>query len=283
MSTKLLSMFYGNCQMRELAIIFEKIQKIYSVNHINTVHKLTPDQLNAVHTMLPKLDLLVIQPISDRYKNNSLLSTTSILSRVNDTCKIIMMPVCYFNFYYLNSYYLKNLDKDYSEFYLDRHLVELYKNHKGNRSQNISKFSKIVQDPEFYTTELLETKANLSLGELDKRQTEMRSKYVMMDYIDVCSFMRKHYKDQLLFYTVNHPTNILLRYIMERIGCILGLEMDEFHDDPFKDKHPPLYKCLESVVNFDVIDYVPTLWGRTGITEVSELILDSLEDGIFKI
>lgn len=275
--------FYGNCQMKALADIFSKIQNRYTVIPINTVHKLTLFELDQLYQILPNIDLLVIQPISDRYKNNSRLSTTNILQAINLKCRVIMLPVCYFRFYYPSICCLSTLQKQYAECFHDVNLLQLYCQ-KLNHSEIIEKYQKIVDNPDFYTSENLLTIANQSLNELENRDNLMREKYTRVnDFIVVTNFIRQHFQQTLLFYTINHPTKILIQYIIDRLNQLLLIPLMIINEDPFCNKHPILYQSIQSVVEFDIKQYHPKLDGHDGFTNIVLWQLYLLDKNVFKL
>lgn len=266
--------------MKELSKIFSKIQTEYNVIQIDNVHLLTTQQINDIYDNLPYLDLLFIQPISDNYKNNHLLSTKHILSKINDKCKVIMIPVCYFNFYYPNVIYLKTNKQEYTQYYHDKHLLELYL----TKSHNIKdEYKKIMNDTNIYSKDYLEYIASSSIDELIKREHEMINKYKVNTIITISNFIKTNYKTSLLFYTRNHPHNILLRYIMNEIQKIINISMDEFTDDPFLIKHPPIFNSVKSIVNFDCTKFSVRLNNVFGIDDVIDELIQTLDNKIFKI
>ena len=285
---KLKCMFYGNCQMKEFAKIFSKIQTRYDVLEIATVHKLTSIQLDTVYQLLPELDLLVIQPISDRYKNNSRLSTKSILEKVSLKCKVIMIPVCYFTFYYPSICCLKAYDKKYSEYFHDTNFLQLYRTVQ-EKDIILNQYGQIIDDINYYSSDFYLNMAEKSISELYRRQTELESKY-HREYIDVATFIRDNYKKNLLFYTINHPTQILIIYIIVELVKKLNLEeecadldLTKFEDDPFHNKRAVLYSSLQKVVNFDVKQYTPILFGKKGVVELVKEWTSLLESNLFRL
>lgn len=269
---------YGNCQAVALTqLLYPSLSKIYIIHQIKPVHKLTNSDIDNLYKIIKIVDLLIIQPISDKYKNNIRLSTRSILENIKDECKVIMFPVCYFNFYYPFVTYLKTSYKEYYEYYQDINLINLYKSNKANIYDLYKQM--IDNDKLELKVDPLLT-AEKSLIELEKRECEMEYKYKKIT-IKISNFIRNNYRSTLLFYTRNHPTKYLLNFICKEICNILNIQYIENNIDPLDNKHPPLYKIMEKYVYFNINQYVPKLFDAIGIDAVIDKLLYSLSENKF--
>lgn len=273
--------FYGNCQAVALSeILTSSLKNTYNIIPVKPVHKLTQVDIQNLYDCLPLIDLLIIQPISDKYKNNYLLSTSSILKHINKECKIIMIPVCYFNFYYPFVTYLKTKIEDYCEYYHDANLIELYRENKYNKSEIILKFYEMVNNENLLFKEDPLTVADKSLIELKRREGEIINLY-NKDTIKITEFIKDNYKQNLLFYTRNHPTKILFNFIANNICTMLNITFIDNYIDPLKNKHPPLYKAIQKYVEFDVSTYCPILADSIGLVNVADKMITVIENGTF--
>jgi hypothetical protein len=275
-------LIYGNCQTVALTkILYSALSKKYIIHNIKAVHKLTKNDIDYIYEIIGTIDLLIIQPISDNYKNNFKLSTKSILQNVKPECKIIIFPICYFNFYYPNVTYLKTQFEEYCEYYHDINLINLYKKTQ-NMDEIISEYIDIVNniDLPFNIDPLIA--AELSLKELEKRQKDML--IYGQTVINISEFISKNFKSQLLFYTRNHPTKYLFSYLAISICEII--KMDYIFDntiDPLYNKHPPLYKSLQKYVNFDTSFFIPLLYDTSGLYNIAKKLLLTLQEKKFII
>lgn len=278
-----MALFYGNCQMVALHNMLSPIiGGKYHVYPCRAVHLLTNDDITYIHNILHTIDLLITQPISDNYKNNSDLSTKTILSKLSTKCKIIMIPNCYFNFYYPFVTYLKTVHKEYTEYYFDLNLIQILHS-TDNKDDIVTLFFDCIDKCEYPHQDKL---AEASISELHKREIEMCAKYNNIYCITISQFIKDNYKDHLLFYTRNHPTNYLLAHICKSILHyihIYDIPDNSLLDDPFVNKHPPLYKSLQKYVNFDISKYTPSLFDANGLFEVTKKLLNSLDKFIYPI
>lgn len=75
-------------------------------------------------------------------------------------------------------------------------------------------------------------------------------------FISICDYIESNYRDELLFYSMNHPSKFLLQFICEKINTILNIDNNiDYSIDPLNKVRCILYKCLESVVTFDINKY----------------------------
>ncbi len=266
--TTSLCLFYGNCQMVEMANIFNKIQHQYMVIKISPVHKLFEHEIKFIYDILPKLELFITQPISDFYKNNVKLSTKKILQQLHPKCRIIFIPVCYFDFYYPQVIYLKTQKSGFHEFYFDKNIINLYQQNY-NIDEIITKYTEITSNPDY----VFPNNFNATIKNLKTREHDILIKYGKYgDIINISDFIQNNYQDKLLFYTRNHIAFPMFEFIFSQITKILHIHISSFDDDPFKFKHPKMYMALQQYVNFDITQYEETQFGKTGIDVVKEWI-----------
>ena len=80
---------------------------------------------------------------------------------------------------------------------------------------SIAEITKKIEDADFYQREYLLDNVNNNLNELDRRESDLS--------IKVSSFIRDNYQKYRLFYTHNHPTDLLGIYVVDRILQTLNL------------------------------------------------------------
>ena len=287
---------YGNCQAIAIRdILKEQLQSDHmcDIMLFPPVHLMTESDTHRLYLTLrnDKLKLFITQPISDNYKNNSLLSTKSIISYLelhNPNVRIIMFPVCYLDFYYPSITYLKLYSKCiphiYNYYFFDENLLKL---------NSISKYIEIINDVDFYSIDYLQNKFAKSILELKKRETEMKNfkfKGYSLSFITISEFIEDNYKHQLLFYTRNHPTGILLKYIILLLFSHLTLDLtlvskkEIVHFDKLNNKKFPIYKSLQKIISIDIdkCNQNVCLFEYTGINDVARELLNCIDNKIFK-
>jgi hypothetical protein len=254
--------------------IFKHIAK-YDFIEIPPVQKLAQKDIEYIYEVLPKVDILIIQNISDNYKNNKKLSTKSIIFNTKKECKIIHIPNCYFDFYYPNLIYLDSYDVTLQEFYHDKNLLNLYFSNNSDYNTITKKYCDIMKNKDLYDEKYLLSKAYNSLREMKKRENEMKHDIKISDFIE------NNFKKKLLFYTINHPTKYLLNYICEKICEILNIQYVEQNLDPMETKCVPIHCSLSKIVLFDIYEKQPILNNISGLNDVSKYLLELYENNKF--
>lgn len=248
-------LFYGNCQCDALRSVLN-LDDTYIKHSIEcfTTNIYENDFLDIIR----KCNIIIIQPVSDNYRDKHYLSTTFIIENCKPDCKIILFNSCYFNFYYFNTSY-KVINGVQLKTPHDYHYNDLITCYKLNLP--LEKYFEYYVDNIYYkTSNDLELMANDSLYELNNRYEEMIVKYynnnVFPVYIN--DYIRNNYKDKLLFYSMNHPSKYLLQFIAEQIVDHLKIiNCINYNIDPLNNPKCILYKCIQNGVNFNIEDCKP--------------------------
>lgn len=253
-------LLYGNCQTGSLIPFMEHYLKEYTVTKILCWGDLI--KKNYFLSKILKADIIITQPISPNYRNVDYLNTEFILNNCKKTTKVIIFPSLHFDFYYIDliyKFYNNDVLHEPSDYHYGK-LVECYKN-KLDQQYFIDNY---VNNPDYKTKEELNNIAISSLNELSRRETLMEeyNNIYPVTIIKASDFIRKNYKKQLLFYSMNHPTKYLMQYICKKILQELGKDTNfiDLNVDPlFSNERGILYKCLQKVVDFNINDYTPQL------------------------
>jgi hypothetical protein len=259
----------GNCQAKSLSEFLlsnNDFLQLYHYVKINDIFRMNEDELNDLYiNILPILDLIIIQPISENYRNNYKYSTKSILNNVNINCKKIMFPSLYFDYYHPYTCYIYDKNNPAWKLgcpfdYHDKNIINLYiNNHTKSNLENfllneykIKLFDQNILDDNYFINKL-----NTNINNLIDRENKYIN-YCTKDTIIIKSskFILENYKKNLLFYTINHPTKYLFYYISDKILTFLNIPILDYPDniDPLKGLIIPIYKCIEKYVDFN-IDY----------------------------
>jgi hypothetical protein len=266
-------LFHGNCQHYSLMKILNI--KTHTIEHIPCYETDISE-----YDMLYKItnaDIIILQPISDTYRGKSHLSTKYILNHKRKETIAILFDSCYFNFYYpsLTYLYVNNTVVHEPCDYHDKQVIEAFK-------QNISPdtfIKEYVSNPMLYDKSYLDTLAEESLKELERRGVNARTKYCTdesIHYISIVSFIKENYKKQLLFWSVNHPTKYIFHHISKEILQITGLSDSINYDIDIlsDDQRPILYKSIQQVVTFNVDEHIPKICNTTGARDIVKLYYD---------
>jgi len=250
-------LFYGNCQIEAICKTLNLNSNKYEICVIkcyedNIIQKDFTDKLNTT-------DILITQPISDNYLGKEYLSTNYVLRNCNPECKVIILPSCYFDFYYFDC----NLNRKIGSTATGYHYTNMIECYKQGKSVDYY-LEHFVNNPHFKSKEELEKIADKSITELDARYNDSQ-KYKIIHAniitIPISKFIQENYKHIFLFHTINHPTKTLFHHICHEILNILQIEntMDYWSDFLSHTIRNIMYKCVEQVVSFKqsvpLIDY----------------------------
>jgi hypothetical protein len=255
----------GNCQISLISYLLsnKSFMETYDYISIFEVHIVNQSDIDYIYKILNDIDLLIIQPINNNYKNIENFGTYNIISKTKPSCKIILFPSLHLKFYYPFSSYIIN--KKTHELlqtpthYHDINLLNLCKIHKSFDTI-IDEFKKLIYDESYKDISFVNDIANSSIDELIKRE-HLYSSFIPEDRKNITSiiissdFIINNYKKQLLFYSMNHPSKHLFHYICNQMLKILDIPLEPYPEsiDPLLYAEVPiLYRFLEKIVDFDI-------------------------------
>ena len=250
MVTKIL--FFGNCQTTAVMKCLN-LNKSYVVSVIECF--LSKINKNDFTALIKKQDIIVTQPISNNYRNLDYLNTEYVINNTN--AKVIIFNSCYFDFYYPDLKYIKKNNKALHKpiDYHYQNMIDYYK-----RGETVQKYiDECVNNPNLISNKsLLDRAIFKSINELRNRETNMRKQLSTksnVHFVSICDYVEKNYRDKLLFYSMNHPTKYLLQFLSENIINISNIDNTiNYKIDPLNDPRCILYKCIENVVNFKIVN-----------------------------
>jgi hypothetical protein len=267
----------GNCQARTLSEFLLSNNDFCEKYHyikLNDIFRMNEEELNDLYiNILQILDLIIIQPISENYRNNYRYSTKSILNNVNINCKKIMFPSLYFDYYHPYTCYV--YDKNNPSWklgnpfdYHDENIIYLYIDYMDNvdninnddlKNFLLNEYKKKICDQNILDDDYFINKLNININNLiDRENTYINYCTKDTKIIKSSKYILENYKKNLLFYSINHPTKYLFYYISDKILSILNISLLNYPDDidPLKALIIPLYKCIQKYVDFNINCYL---------------------------
>lgn len=212
---KKLCIIYANCQNSLIAEYLNKspyFKQEYSIKRFS-VHILMAKGTTIPEQILKQAKLFIYQPVKDLH---GVRSSKYLLNKLPSDCQQISFPSLYFKGYFPQL--CKNpaikIVKPNHPFGLiphgDINIISMLK--QGKSKAGIIKH---LSDPNFYTSEFLISTVEQSLQELSERESQLEVK--------VSEFIKINYQHYRLFYTQNHPTDILGMYVVNQILHLLDL------------------------------------------------------------
>ncbi|WP_303982324.1 WcbI family polysaccharide biosynthesis putative acetyltransferase [Niallia circulans] len=233
---------YGNCQItpiQKYLMSSKSFNALYTIIEIPPVYLINQEKgLEEKHfNSLLNCDLFIYQPIGPAYGYK--LSTDYLLSKLPPSCLKLSFPVSYFSGYYPQTIHIS------TDPYADKNIINLLKEGKS-KEQIIS----ILSDNNFYSAHELKMNLEATLTELQNRDK-------LLD-ITMDNYIEKNYRNLNLFYTINHPSYYVTRYLAMKILERLGLPKEEIgqvvlSDIYFLGHMQPIYPSVIEHLNLTFI------------------------------
>ena len=262
-------LFYGNCQTFAVLKTLN-LNNTYNIFHIECLKENIDKQYFT--DVINKCDIIITQPINDNYRDVDYLSTSYIIKHKKSNCTLIIFDSCYFDFYYFDLTY-KMFNNDVLHKPIDYHynkMIECYTNNKSIEYY----ITHVVNNLDLKSSEELDTIAQHSLEELYNKHKNNAEKYnnEHIYLIGTYEYIKNNYKDKLLFYSMNHPTNYVIQFICEKITTILNIQNTiDYNIDILNNTKCILYKCISKNVNFNINNHTPLTLGITDVIKTTQL------------
>lgn len=207
---------FGNCNIETIATILRDIKFLrnkYEIVPLKQCFMCTADDAEEIYSKVSEADIFITQiTVSEHYKNLG-LDTKTITSFLPKNAKLIKIPVPYFTGYFPEQFYLH--DKNGITVAKCEGLPHPYHNKiifwgYCNKLSPTETLKIINSDKTFKNLHQIIAK---DINELKTRETELD--------IKISQLIKKTYKRKRLFWTINHPTNFILKYISFEIVKIL--------------------------------------------------------------
>lgn len=210
----------------------ENIRKEYLVVRTPAVFDITEEWKKDIRKIFSYADVFIYQKVKEDSRWGIWAETDYILTSLSMHCKIICIPVAYFTGYF-PGYHKSLAGKDVMP-YRDRFIDERME----CTCIEILKYGcALKQDEILYN-------ASQSLMELRKREQE--ADIVISDYIE------NRWKQEQLFYTVNHLSTSLYKEICKSILNLLGIVKINYIDDILEHNGVTqlIWPCVEALLDF---------------------------------
>ena len=213
-------LMFGNCQtivLKKYLLSNERFNKNYLLLDIPAIHQLQKSKYKRLEEgyIYVYIDSLAIMNIKENNKFDYRLSTKAFKNRMNETCKIIVIPNLWFTGYFpqLKNEYPNSCLKQYildSWFYRFKDaIIEKYKE-KGKCAREF-----IFESENLLTREMI--KMNFCDALENVQKMDSTCSFGMADYI--CREYEKH----ILFYCPNHPKNYVIKELCTRLLKYMGM------------------------------------------------------------
>lgn len=204
----------GNCQAKALEMMLatnEEFAKRFEFVSFPAVHEIPAETIPELHQAVADAAVVILQRVDDGYRDGIGLGTETLV-RIAGTATVVRWPSVYWAGYFPDLFYLRDgagqpvVDGPFD--YHDRAILEAY-----DAGLDVVSTCRLLEDPERPSD--ASTWAAKATAELDIRGQDCD--------IQVTVFIDSHFRDELLFFTMNHPANSLLAFVARQITELLGV------------------------------------------------------------
>jgi GT2 family glycosyltransferase/glycosyltransferase involved in cell wall biosynthesis/SAM-dependent methyltransferase len=204
----------GNCQATALETMMstnEAFRRRFQLVTFPAVHEIPDAMVPALHDAVAGCSVLVVQRVDESYRGGLGLGTDTLAS-IASSATVVRWPSVYWAGYFPDLFYLRDADGQpvvSGPFdYHDRVILEAYA-----AGTDVRGACRLLEDAERPSD--AEAWADTATAEL-----EVRGRYCD---IQIAEFIASEFREQLLFFTMNHPANRLLAFIAARIMDMIGV------------------------------------------------------------
>lgn len=209
-------MVYGNCLQNPLTRALNQqphfCDKYELMSGFPPVHKLTDELFPKLESNLKTADLFIYQEV----KNYRQFSTDNLKTFLKKDARALSIPVIYFRGHTPEIFVFRPRGRRMQFFcpYNDYNILRAYLDDRP-----IDRILEMIQTNEFYSIQLADELAQLSLAELQRREETLD--------IPISHYIDENWKSRRLFNTVNHPKNEVIAVLVKQICMRLGVRFDD--------------------------------------------------------
>lgn len=241
-------LFYGNCQTQALDEIVSS--DYYDIEQITCYT--TDMNENTFKNKIQSADVIITQPISDDYRGTKHLSTKFIVDTAKVNSQILIFPSLFGGCYYPDVIYHRDLFGDIVNIPCNYHYRVMIKYFLENKSQD-QFIEDIVNNENFMSTVEIDDFVNTLLDRIKESELNSKTRFPSIHLIRCADYIKKEWKNKLLFYTINHGTKYMYQYIAENINSLLNDELNiNYEKDPHYGLRNIVYSCMNKVLNFEI-------------------------------
>jgi hypothetical protein len=204
----------GNCQAKALEMMLstnEGFTSRFEFVSFPAVHEISEAAVPELHDTVAGAAVLLAQRIEEGYRDGIGLGTET-LARIAAGATVVRWPSLYWAGYFPDLFYLRDAARapvvDGPFDYHDRTILEAYV-----AGVDVAVACSWLEDPE-RPSDAQAWAANAT-AELDVRGEGCD--------VQVASFIASRFREELLFFTMNHPSNRLLAFLAQEITALIGI------------------------------------------------------------
>lgn len=228
--SKKLALIYGNCQTEIIANMLEynnEFKEQYFLLRVPQVHLYkNEEQIQEIfykNNIMKLVDLFIYQNVKEDNRYCKKLGTDNILREVSNTCRKLPILNIYFDGYFVqwennDEKYLRNM-KDKNFPYYDKFIDSFVK-----KGKSVGESIKLLLSNDLLDKNEIIDKCKKSINILKEKEK----------FVDVfiADYIEENYWKHQIFYTHNHPKNIVIYEYVKRILNTIKIEkIDDFTEE----------------------------------------------------
>jgi len=226
----------GNCQAKALELVLatnEAFARRFEFVSFPAVHEIPDAMVPQLHEAVAGAALVLAQRVDEAYRDGIGLGTET-LARIAGDATVVRWPSVYWAGYVPDLFYLRDaagapvVDGPFD--YHDRTILEAYA-----RGLDVHAACELLADPSQPSDAVAH--AAQATAELEIRGRDCD--------VDVAAFIAERFREQLLFFTMNHPANALLghmaKQVLERLGLPDAAELERMPGEVLGSTFYPLH------------------------------------------
>jgi hypothetical protein len=205
----------GNCQARPLEIMLgtnEAFCDRFEFVSFPAVHEMPAAMVPGLHRELASASVAVLQRIHEGYRDGVGLGTETLAS-IADKATVVRWPSLYWAGYFPELFYMRDgsgqLVVDGPFDLHDRTILGAYR-----EGLDIKGTCHLLADP---------NRPSEAEGFAANATAELGLRGAGCD-VQVTAFIESSFREELLFFTMNHPSNLVLGHVAQQIAELIGLD-----------------------------------------------------------
>jgi len=204
----------GNCQAGALEMMLatnEQFTRRFELVSFPAVHEIPGAMVPDLHRAVADAALVIPQRVQEDYRDGIGLGTET-LARIAGSATVVRWPSVYWAGYFPDLFYLRDpegrpvVDGPFD--YHDRTILRAYA-----ADLDVVATCGLLEDPE---------RPSDALAWAASATAELALRGQGCD-VQVTEFIDSHFREELLFFTMNHPTNRTLAFVARQIFDLIGI------------------------------------------------------------
>lgn len=237
---------YGNCQANPLGNILQTNAEFADnwefVPFPKPSFELRQGDWSDIENLLGELDLLITQNVGD---SHGIFSSSNLANHLKAGGTVVRIPNAYFSGYMPEVVYFRAGEPHVTKFcdYHDANFLAFFMEDPVNAVQRAVD---AATNKSQYTEEFVLANAKASIDELRRREEECD--VIVSDYIE------KNWRNDILFYSMNHPKRAVLSHIASNILKHLGQQSVDLKGnyEHLDNTRLPVYESVRTVLNDNI-------------------------------